>query len=475
MLQRFAVLLWVVLPSVAFAAGLTFGENGAKSLSLGGAFAGQADDLTAVQFNPAGLALQPGHQFLLDVQMLNQDVTFLRAQDGTPELARNTGGLFLLPFAAGSTNFTVWGKSLTLGLGVYAPPTVGRYNFNEPRYDKHDETTGGRPGTYIESPRKFAPQRYSLIATDNIILFPGVSVAFQPHKRVSVGASFQYVFSTLHFAQTITTSDATGRVNEEPIYDAQVTVDMHGKGGFTGVLGVLVAPLDNLRFGLSLRPPTKILASGTMAITLGEAANPPGAEPLARVIGDQADLELTLPLELRVGAHYRPIPAVGVNVDVVYERWEVLREIILTPTNIQQQIGEQEPRDLAQIRLSKNWRNTLSVRAGGSYRFGFGLELRGGVMAEQQASPDEYFNLDFPHPARVFVTGGASYVVGPVELVLGGAFTPTQTVVVTTSEVRQITSDHAVPGNVVGNGTYTSGGWIATLGIRGRFGVPKIE
>ena len=45
-----AALLWVA-PSLSFAAGLTFGENGTKAFSMGGAFVGQADDLTAVQFN----------------------------------------------------------------------------------------------------------------------------------------------------------------------------------------------------------------------------------------------------------------------------------------------------------------------------------------------------------------------------------------------------------------------------------------
>lgn len=464
MLRQVWTLLLLIVPSLSFAAGLSFGENGAKALSLGGAFAGQADDLTAVVHNPAGLAQQQGRGFLVDLQALNQDVTFQRAQLGDPNPATNTGGVFLLPFGAYSENFTVAERSLTVALGVYGPPSVGRYSFNEPNYSQNER------GQFNENPRKFAAQRYALVSSDTIILFPGVSAAYQVHKRFAVGASVQYVYSKLHFAQTITTSDAIGTPSEDPIWDAQVAVDMNGKPSVTGILGVMAAPLDNLRIGASFRPPTKVKASGKMRITLGELAS-----QQAQVIGDNADLELTLPMELRVGTHFRPIPAVGVNVDVIYEGWQSFRDLLLTPTDIQTQLGNQEPKALGQLRIPKRWRHTFGARAGGSYRFGFGLELRAGVMYEQQAAPNEYFNIDFPHPGRVFATGGASYGLGPVELVLGGAFTPQTSLVVDNSQVRQVTSNADVPGVVVGNGTYSSGGWIATFGIRGRFGVPKIE
>src|SRR4051812_47988197 len=108
MLQRFAFLC-VVIPSLSFASGLSFGENGAKALSLGGAFAGQADDLTAVQHNPAGLALQPGTGFLLDVQLINQEVSLQRDVPNS-ELATNTGGPFVLPFAGASHQVSLLGR-----------------------------------------------------------------------------------------------------------------------------------------------------------------------------------------------------------------------------------------------------------------------------------------------------------------------------------------------------------------------------
>jgi hypothetical protein len=47
---------------------------------------------------------------------------------------------------------------------------------------------------------------------------------------------------------------------------------------------------------------------------------------------------------------------------------------------------------------------------------------------------------------------------------------PTSSVTVTNSQVVQTNTNAGVPGDVVGNGAYSSGGWIAGLGIRGKFG-----
>lgn len=457
-----AALALCVLSSAAFGAGITFGENGTKALSLGGAFAGQADDLSAIQHNPAGLAQQRGFGFLLNLNVLNQDVTFLRSQNNV-EAAKNTGGLFLLPTAGLSYGLTLLERNLTLAVGVYGPPAVGRYQYNTPNYNKVDPGDG-RPPQYEQNPRKYAPQRYALVGSDTIILFPGISAAYQVHRTVSVGLSLQYVYANLHFAQSITTSDAIGVISENPDLDAQVAVDMTGKPMLTGILGVLVTPNDMMGFGLSVRPPTKVNASGTMKITLGELAS-----STAKVEGDKADLELTLPLEMKLGSHFALLDRkLGVNVDLVYEGWQSFSELVITPKDITQTVGNGEPKPLGQIRIQKRFHHTLGARAGLSYALPYGLEARVGALFEQGAADPAYFNLDFPHLQRVIGTVGLGYTIGPATIDAAFAYTPGQTLTVTDSQVRQVTSDAAVQGLVVGNGDYTVSGWIASVGVRGR-------
>ncbi|MBM4380609.1 MAG: outer membrane protein transport protein [Deltaproteobacteria bacterium] len=456
---RSAALLLSALPSLAFGSGLTFGENGAKALSLGGAFAGQADDLSAIQHNPAGLTQQKkGFSFLLDASLMNQEVTFQKrnsADAAEGNAVSNSGGLFAVPFAAVGYGLEVAGRPFTVALGAYGPPAVGRYAFPEPNYALNES------GRFVENPAKFAPQRYALVKNDTLLAFPGVSVAWQPHRAVSVGASLQTVYSSLKFEQYLT---AAPELND-PKLDAKVGVNMSSFGGVTGILGVLVKPVETFQVGASFRPPVPVTANGTLDITLGDLI-----KDTAKVNGNKASLSLTLPMEVRVGTHWKPLPQLGVNVDVVYEGWQSFARLDIQPSGITQQLGSAEPEPLGTIRIPKNWRSSLSARAGVAYGFDFGLQLRAGALFEQQAMADKDFNIDFPNPQRFFVTGGASYPVGPVELVLSGAYTPTQTLVVTDSAVRQVTNKADVPGNVVGNGVYTSGGWIASLGIRGNFG-----
>ena len=77
-----------------------------------------------------------------------------------------------------------------------------------------------------------------------------------------------------------------------------------------------------------------------------------------------------------------------------------------------------------------------------------------------------YTNPDLQALAEA--TGG--YVSDSLDMARFGHEHPAQTLVVTDSEVRQVTNNPAIAGAVVGNGVYTSGGWIASLGVRGTFG-----
>lgn len=454
------------LPNPAQAAGITFGENGVKALSMGGAFTGLADDLTAVQFNPAGLVQLNGSHFLVDGQLLNHEVTFQRTDaDGATaksDLVRNTAGPFLLPNLAVGRALELAGRRLTIAAGAYAPPSVGRYAYPEPNYTQEGST-------FTESPRKFAPQRYGLISSDTIVLYPHLSAAYAITPKISAGASFQYVYSRFQFRQAVTSQFFTPQrqADEQPGFDSIVEVDLHGDPTFTGVFGVLVQPNDSLAFGASFRPPLPISGSGTIRVEPGPVPTQLGAI----VKGDQADLALTFPMELRLGASVKPLGPLTVNADVVYEGWQSFDELVLTPRDVTIQLGEDAPATpLGEVRIPKKFHHTFSFRAGAEWAFGFGLKLRGGLMYEQSAMPREYTNIDFAHFDRVFYTAGASYPVGPIELLLAGAFTPESARYLRESEVRAIHTDPTVQGGIVGNGDYTSGGWALALGVRGSFG-----
>src|SRR5438876_3763475 len=99
-----ALVLICCLPAAAIASGFYMSENGTKTLLQGGAFTAEADDVTAMVHNPAGLAQLPGLNFAADLQLLSHAVSFTRQDPGpTPmnppvNTVDNAGGIFPLPF-----------------------------------------------------------------------------------------------------------------------------------------------------------------------------------------------------------------------------------------------------------------------------------------------------------------------------------------------------------------------------------------
>lgn len=470
MMHRVGLCLWVTLGAFnAEASGFYFGDNGATALAQGGAFTAQADDLSAMQYNPAGLAQQKGFGFLVDAQLLNHSVSFSRQDPGFDPAnpsklvnpVANTGGLFLVPMIGLGYGLPVGPRTLTVALGVYGPPSVGRYQFAEPNY-----TVRGAGDALTPDPRRTSPQRYTLINNDILIVYPTLSVAIDVHPKFMVGASFQLVASRFMFRQSMYggLTNPTRQLDEDPNYDATVKVDLNGRLAFTGVLGAMYKPLPWLSLGASVRPPIALHARGTMNLTLGDKLAGLGAT----VTGNQADFDLSLPLEIRVGARFTPIERFGVNVDFVYLGWQAVDSFLLTPKDVMLTAGG-EPKAIEPIRIPRHWRATYSGRVGASYDVSKWVTAHGGAMYETAAASDEYFSVDFAHPNRVFLTAGVTGHVGPIDVVATFAGTPLVTQNITVSEVRRPQADTSVTAGVVGAGIYTTGGYTLGLGIRGHF------
>lgn len=467
---RYLTTFSLLASASVFAAGFNFGENGTKALLQGGAFAGQADDLSAIMHNPAGLAQQSGFNFLVDAQLLNHATTFWRMDPGfdvsNPQsLANpvsNQGGLFFSPFLSASYNFARFGPKLTVAWGLYGPPSVGRYSYPSVSFDE--------AGKYTDNPRKISPQRYSFLNNDVKILFHTLSAAYELHRVVQVGASFQIVQSSFFLRRALYSGLFEPKTQREelPAFDSVTTTDMSGSPTFTAIIGVLVKPHDDLSIGASFRPQVPLRASGKLLIELGENARAFNTQ----VTGDQAELALTLPVEVRAGIHWQPsfVAGLGINADFVYQGWQSVSALVLTPKDVSITIGSGMPQSVGEVRIPKNWGYSLSGRLGASYDIGRWVTAHAGFMYETAASKDAYQSLEFLHFDRFFITGGASVHIGPVDIIAGIAYTPSVTKNITDSEVRATTSDPTVRGHLVGMGQYTSGGYSIAMGVRGHFG-----
>lgn len=491
-MNRFVKLSVLCAAGVAQASGFYLGDNGAKAMVQGGAFTAQADDATAMQHNPAGLAQQPGFSFLADVSVLRHDVSFSRqdanfdpsAPSTLINTVHNVPAPFLLPFFGASYGFPIAGRTFTVGLGLFAPPSQGKYNYPAPNYarDPNDATK------YLEKANKYAPQRYALITNDIVIAYPTLSLAYDIHPRVQVGISAQLTLSNFAQSQTMYGGDALNdnpqrQLLENPDYDATVGINLPGQPGFTGILGVMVRPTDWLSFGGSVRPPIPFKSRGKITVDLPKFFSDNGATVLganggscssadqATVTNCEAELVMTLPLELKFGARATPIEGLGINFDFVYQGWNSIDQLLLTPqgVNLSARPGA-EATPIAPFGVKKNWLPTWSVRLGASYKIFKYLSVHAGAMYETGAAPTSTYSVDWTHPSRVIVTGGVTGHVGPFNLIVGALFTPTVTTVVNDSIVARGQTNPEIAAGIVGNGIYTSGAWGLIFGIRGHFG-----
>ncbi len=363
----------------------------------------------------------------------------------------------------------------------------------------HDEDADGR---FVESPARFAPQRYALVSTDILIAYPSLSAAIDVVKWLQVGLTLQLTVSHFKQQQVLYGGDVLGdnpqrQLQENPDYDARVGIDLPGQVGVTAIGGVMLRPTDWLSFGVSVRPPIPFRARGAVSVDLPEYfTNTAGARVDGpRTCGpknDQlcADLTMTLPLEVRIGARVLPVRhacalgdstrldcGLGVNADFVYQGWNSVDKLQVTPDGVEvvaNLAGTESRIPIKGFAVEKNWVATYSARVGASYRLFQYLSASAGFMYETAAATQSSFSVDWTHPARFFVTGGLTGHLGPIDVIAGIQGTPTQTVDITESAVLRAGTTNPgdpgySPGLAVGNGRYTSGGFAVLLGVRGNF------
>ena len=84
-----ALLTVLALPAFLFANGFDIYEQSAKAVGLGGAFIAQADDPSAIFFNPAGIVQLEGTQLSLGVCPIMPTMRF--KTDGNPTMGTAPG------------------------------------------------------------------------------------------------------------------------------------------------------------------------------------------------------------------------------------------------------------------------------------------------------------------------------------------------------------------------------------------------
>ncbi len=356
----------------AFGEGFRILDQSASATAQGGAFAAQADDPSAVHYNPAAITDLPGLQMTAGTLLVNGGIDF-RPSSG-PAIEGDFGGTFANPPPSSffvSARLGDWLSpsfdSLTLGLGVYSPfGNITRY----PR------TSGLAP---------------ILTRAASPILDVTTTVAFRAHPMVALGAGLDvYTFSDLfgegHVEVQQTAADlARAGFPFAPDDD----IELNGRDTALGYhAGLLLTPVRNEQEQPLVNVALVYRSRATLNLR-GQFLN----RSRGFALGAKADL--TLPQVVTAGLAVWPIRDTRrewkLEVDVDYADWTSFDHLDVALSN-----GAVLPNP-------RNWQRSYVVMAGTEYTFirpvllpSWEIAIRGGYVFADSPVPERTFNPDVP-------------------------------------------------------------------------------
>src|SRR5713226_8273207 len=169
------VALLVGLAPEAFAGGLSVTEQGAAAAGKANAFAGEANDPSAIFYNPAGITQLPGTQVMIGTSIVYLDTVFRSGTTG--ESTQLQDQFPIVPHFYITHRFKQWDERLSIGLGVFTPF-----------------------GIVVDWPDTWQGRFDSTNARLRATIYNPV-VAFQATKNLSVAAGFRYADVAAEFEQ----------------------------------------------------------------------------------------------------------------------------------------------------------------------------------------------------------------------------------------------------------------------------------
>ncbi len=356
----YAVALFAMITGEAFAGGVTFSEHGAAASGKANAFAGEANDPSALHYNPAGITQLPGTQIMAGGAVVYLDTTFRSST--TNESTQLQDQFTLVPHFYITHRFKKWDERFSVGLGVYTPF-----------------------GIVVDWPDNWQGRFDSTNAKLRVTII-NPTVAFQATKKLSVAAGLRYADVAAEFEQKFDIGFGESKLRG---YD----LTAHPIGWNTGLLYHLT---ETTSVGLQFRSELQAKLRGRADI------NGPGALGLGSATGFATagfHGNLKLPPQVVGGLSTKIIPRWTINADVEWEGWKTLGSL---------------PRDFvgstALDSVSRRlWKNSWVYRLGAEYAATDRVALRAGYFFDESPIPDNTFDPTIPNANIHAVTGGGGY------------------------------------------------------------------
>lgn len=347
--------------TLSFGAGFKIAEQGTKAMSMANAFAAQADDASALAYNPAGIAFLKGDQFQVGATTIivpQTEFTGTTRLSGTTVVNEKANrDIFIAPTVYATTSLD--NIPLSLGLGV---------NSFYPLAKRWDDSSNFRDS--IQS-----------ISIKPINFQPTVAYRFD-NLKLSVAAGFDITYAQVSLQKMIFSGST-----ELGTLGADATATGYGYN-----FGLLWKPLTNLSFGAAYRSSIKLDLQGD-ANFISTSTTGNSFAGTNQQIKTSASTEITLPDNLTLGLSWKPVPKWTLEFDADWTGWSSYKQLELKFSSgpLTQLNGNPE---------AKNWKDVWAYRIGTQFAVTPKLDLRAGYAYDTNPAPDETLSPELPDADR---------------------------------------------------------------------------
>ncbi len=405
MLKKFTMLVSTIVfsASMVFGSGFSIYEQGAKATSMGGAFIAQANDVSGVFYNPAGITALDGFQLGLGTTIITTAFSFQGPNNIDPNLYTEAEPLVFPP----STFYATYkiNDKLSAGFGFYTLFGLG---------SELDTEWAGR-----------------FLATNTHIqtFFLNPVVAYKVMDELSVSVGFSYVIGNVTLEKSLNYGIQDRNVIGESKLDAS------GSGtGFN--LGVQYKATDDLTLGAIYRSNVLLDFNGGDATFNFPVTGDPvtDAEIATLFPKTKGSSEIELPAMIGFGVAYQFTDKLVAEFNWMQLGWSSYDELKI--------VFDDAVGGSTESVVERKWEDTASLRFGLQYSVNEVFDLRLGYLRDNKAVPDERLEPSLPEGDRNLYSIGFGYKLN--ELTIDGFY------------MLLTQDDRTISNSVEGfNGTYT--------------------
>jgi len=348
----------------SFGAGYQLNLQGIRQLAMGGTGVAWPWDASTIFYNPGGLGRLKSIQVYASGLLVMPSIAF-----GNAQASAVTQQQTFVPFNVYIGGPIQQDSRFAIGLGIYTAAGIGV---------KWDDQWIGR----------YLIQSINLQA---VCFQP--TVAYKVSEFISVGAGFVYGTGSLDLRQSLPVHGVYGPGGSA---DDAGSLHLHGNANGVGFnAGIQLRPSENFQVGLSYRSQVNMsVSNGTANFSVPQSL-------MSSFPNTNFDSQLPLPQVASAGVGYRTLDdRLTLQFDLNYTGWNSYDSLRINFT--------EHTSSLQNMHAPRHYRNTLTPRAGASYKLGKVVSLMAGAAFEPTPVTNGFVSPELPDADRLVGSCGVS-------------------------------------------------------------------